>query len=300
MAAGGSHSHHPSPCHVFALSEQRRKMVAPYAATQVASAERTAEASESAVSWPAIFAGTAVALATSLVLLVLGSGLGLASISPWTYGGASAGAFTTMATIWIIVVQWISAGFCGYITGRLRSKWANTHTHEVFFRDTAHGFVAWALATTIAAICLASATSWMIAGGMRAAETQTAATIGPYEVDTLFRGAQSNSSATDERAEATRMLVEGLRVGEVQGEDRSYLANLIATRTGISQAGAQKRIDDVVARVKGADVKVRQAADTARKGAAAASLATALAMVIGAFVASAAAALGGHERNRHP
>ena len=275
-------------------------MDTPYTATQVASAHRTVEASEPAVSWPAILAGTAVAIATSLVLLALGSGLGLALISPWANSGASAGAFTTVAAIWIIVVQWISAGFGGYITGRLRSKWADTHTHEVFFRDTAHGFVTWSLATFVVAILVASATSWMIAEGADTAAAQTATTLGPYDVDTLFRGAQSHSSATDERAEATRILAKGISAGEVPGEDRSYLANLIATRTGISQAGAQKRIDDVVARVKGADVKVRQAADAARKGAAAASLATALAMVIGAFVACAAAALGGHERNRHP
>ena len=274
-------------------------MVTPHTATQVASADRTGEASEPAVSWPAIFAGTTVALGASLVLLVLGSGLGLASLSPWTYGGASAAAFTTVAAIWIIVVQWISAGLGGYITGRLRSKWANTHLHEVFFRDTAHGFVTWALATSIVAMCAASATAGMIAGGIRTAATQTA-TIGSYEVDTLFRGAQPNSSASDERAEAARILAEGQRVGELQGEDRSHLANLIATRTAMSQEGAQKRIDAVVARMKEADLKARQAADAARKGAAAASLATALAMVMGAFVACAAAALGGHERNQHP
>jgi hypothetical protein len=252
------------------------------------------------VSWPAIVAGTAVALAVSLVLLVLGSGLGLASISPWTYGGASAATFTTVAAIWIIVVQWISAGFGGYISGRLRSKWATTHVHEVFFRDTAHGFVTWALATSIVAICAACAAAGMIAGGMRAAATQTSTTLGSYEVDTLFRGAQPNSSATDERAEAARILAEGQRVGEVQGEDRNHLANLIATRAAVSQEDAQKRIDAIVARMKKADVKARQAADAARKGTAAASLATALAMVMGAFVACAAAALGGHERNQHP
>jgi hypothetical protein len=275
-------------------------MDTPYGATQVASGVRTVEASASAVSWPAIWAGTAVAIATSLVLLALGSGLGFASISPWAYSGASAAAFTTMAFIWIIVVQWISAGFGGYIAGRLRSKWADTHAHEVFFRDTAHGFVTWALATSIVAILVASATSWLIAGGIHAAATQTGTAVGAYEVDMLFRGAQSNPSATDERAEATRILAKGLSAGEVPGEDRNYLANLIAARTGISQDDATRRVDAVVARVKEADVKVRQAADAARKGAAAVSLATALAMLIGAFVASAAAALGGQERNQHP
>jgi hypothetical protein len=201
-----------------------------------------------------------------------------------------------VAAIWIVIVQWISAGFGGYITGRLRSKWADTHTHEVFFRDTAHGFVTWALATSIVAILVASATFWMIAEGTHAAATP--AGVSPYEVDTLFRGAQANSSVTDERAEATRILAKGISAGVVPGEDRDYLANLIATRTGMSQDDAKKRVDAVVARVKEADVKVRLAADSARKAAAAASLVTALAMVIGAFIACVAAALGGYERNQ--
>ena len=269
-----------------------------YAATRVASAGRPVEASESAVSWPAILAGTAAAIATSLVLLALGSGLGFASTSPWGYSGASAAAFTTGAAIWIVIVQWISAGFGGYITGRLRSKWVDTHAHEVFFRDTAHGFVTWALATSIVAIVAASATFWMIAEGTHAAATPTGTTVSPYEVDTLFRGAQASSSATEERAEATRILAEGISAGVVPGEDRSYLATLITTRTGVSQDDAQKRVAAVVARVKEAEVKVRLAADSARKAAAAASLATALGMVIGAFIACAAAALGGYERNQ--
>jgi hypothetical protein len=231
-------------------------------------------------------------------LLTLGSGLGFASISPWAYSGASAAAFTTVAAIWIVIVQWISAGFGGYITGRLRSKWADTRTHEVFFRDTAHGFVTWALATSIVAILAASATFWMIAEGTHAAATPTGMMVSPYEVDTLFRGAQANSSVTDERAEATRILAKGIIAGVVPGEDRSYLAKLIATRTGMPQDDAQKRVDAVVARVQEADVKVRLAANTARKAAAAASLVTALAMVIGAFIACVAAALGGYERNQ--
>jgi hypothetical protein len=241
--------------------------------------------------------------------------LGFSSISPWANSGASASTFTAAAAIWIVVVQWLSAGFGGYVTGRLRTKWVDTHTHEVFFRDTAHGFVTWAVATAIIAIVVASASSSMIGAGIHAAATigssaarggadlaQTGTAIAPYDVDTLFRSAQpaSNSSPTDGRAEATRILVKGLSAGDVPAADRSYLANLVAARTGMSQDDAQKRVDEVIARVKEADVKMRQAADGARKAAAAVSLVIALAMLIGAFIACAAAALGGHERNLHP
>jgi len=115
-----------------------------------ASAVPTPESSVSAVSWPAIFGGAFVAAAASLVLVALGSGLGLASVSPWRDAGASATTVAWMTAAWLIVVQWFSSGLGGYVAGRLRTKWANTHTHEVFFRDTAHGFLAWAFAMQFA------------------------------------------------------------------------------------------------------------------------------------------------------
>src|SRR5712672_2205710 len=122
-----------------------------------ASSVPTSESSVSAVSWPAIFGGAFVAAAASLVLVALGSGLGLASISPWRDSGASATGVAWMTAAWLIVVQWLSAGLGGYLAGRLRTKWANTHTHEVFFRDTAHGFITWAVATVLVVAVLTSA-----------------------------------------------------------------------------------------------------------------------------------------------
>jgi hypothetical protein len=182
-----------------------------------------------------------------------------------------------------------------------------THTHEVFFRDTAHGFVTWAVATAIVAMVVASATSSMLAGGIHAVTTMASGaaqgaasnaqigSVAPYDVDALFRTTSSdaNSRSTDGWGEATRILANGLSTGGVPDADRTYLASLIAARAGISQADAQKRVDEVVARA-------RQNAETARKAAATTSLLTALAMMIGAFVACAAAALGGHERDQHP
>src|SRR3954462_642229 len=131
----------------------------------------TPESSVSAVTWPAIFGGASVAAASSIVLVALGSGLGLASVSPWRDSGASATGVAWMAAVWFIVVQWFSSGAGGYLAGRLRTKWVNTHTHEVFFRDTAHGFITWAVATVIVAGFLASAIGSAISGGAQAAAT---------------------------------------------------------------------------------------------------------------------------------
>jgi hypothetical protein len=106
----------------------------------------------SAVSLSAIIAGTIVAIALTITLGLIGAGFGLASVSVWPGTGVSAKAFTSGAGVWLIVTQWLSAAAGGYVAGRLRSRWHGLHTDEVFFRDTAHGFVTWGLATIIVAM----------------------------------------------------------------------------------------------------------------------------------------------------
>src|SRR4029453_17552013 len=99
------------------------------------------ESSRSAVSWAAILGGAVGAISATLVLTALGTALGFASISPWSNAGASATALGVGAVIWLVVTQWLSAAFGGYLTGRLRTKWAANNSDEVFFRDTAQGFL---------------------------------------------------------------------------------------------------------------------------------------------------------------
>ena len=273
------------------------------------------ESAKSAVSWPAIIAGAVVATSASLLLLALGSGLGLIAASPWPGSGASAGTITTLGAIWLIAVQWIASGFGGYLTGRLRTKWVGTHNHEVFFRDTAHGFVTWALATLVLAVVIAAAVASALGTSVRAGTTldsgaagQAAANAAPhamvsgYDVDMLFRSSQPDpgESAADSRAQATRILAKGLTTGDVAAADRGYVAQMIVARTGIAQPDAERRVDDAVAQLNAAETKARQAADAARKAAATASILMALSMLIGAFIACAAAALGGQERDLHP
>ena len=273
----------------------------------------TPESSVSAVSWPAIFGGAFVAAASSLVLVALGSGFGLASVSPWRDVGASATTFAWMTAAWLIVTQWLSAGLGGYVAGRLRTKWANLHTHEVFFRDTAHGFITWAVGAILVAGLLASAVTAAISDGVHAAATvasgaaqgagtpQVGSTLATYDMDLLFRTSQTSNgtTTTDARAEAARILANGVASGDVPTTDRAYLAELVTARTGISSEDAQRRVDAAIAQAKAADVKARQTADAARKAAAETSIFTALSMLVGAFIACIAAALGGQRRDLH-
>jgi hypothetical protein len=264
---------------------------------------RPLETAISGIAWPAILGGAFAAAALALILIALGSGFGLASVSPWPNSGASATTFTIMAAIWLIIVQWVSAALGGYLTGRLRTKWVGVHTHEVFFRDTANGFLAWAVAAVIGAAVLASAASSLVSSGNHEVGTTTSGAIAgasqgasgtdpsAYYADMLFRSNHPTTNATNPeiRAEATRIFALGVKKDYVP-TDKAYLIQLVAASAGLSQADAEKRVDEVTARAK-AD------ADAARKVVAYFSIFTALSMLIGAFIAAAAAALGGQHRD---
>ena len=284
--------------------------------------ERPVETSTSGVAWPAIIGGVFAAIALTLILLALGSGFGLASVSPWFGFGASATTFTVMTAVWLIVTQWLASGLGGYLTGRLRTKWVGLHTHEVFFRDTANGFLTWAAATVIGAAFLAAAassvvtgTATMVAGvasggaagasqGVTQAATRSSGTLADptaYFVDSLYRSEHPSANAADQdvRAQSSRILLNGMGNDGVPAPDKAYLVQLVAAHTGLSQTDAVKRVDDVLAQEKAAEMKARQAADAARKAGAYLSIFTALSMLVGAFIACVAAALVGQQRDEY-
>jgi hypothetical protein len=291
------------------FSPLKENYVQPIPSTRVndVSADSLVSHGRSAASWGAIFAGAVVAISAFLVLLTLGAGIDFASISPWAGQGVSSTTFNVMTAIWLIVTQWISAGLGGYVAGRLRTRWVGTHTHEVFFRDTAHGLVTWSLATVVVAAIAASSISSLLSGGAHAAaggaNSAMSAASGPstsYDIDKLFRSSTATSSAIgDARTEAGYIFANALRTGNVPDADRTYLASMIAQKTGVAQDDAQKRVDEAIARINEAKAKAMQAADQARKAAAETAIYTALSMLIGAFIASVSAALGGRLRDEH-
>ena len=254
----------------------------------------------SAVSWAAIIAGAVVAAAASLILLALGSGLGLAAISPWSSAGATIGAFTVASAIWLILTQWIASGLGGYLTGRLRIRWLSTHPHEIFFRDTAHGFLAWALATVATAALLGSAAIFAGGTGAHAAASSAPSLDFAYDVDTLLRTPRpSDANTVEARAEAARILAAGAMNQSIPADDSAYLVQLVAAQTGLSSAQAQQRVATVIDREQATETQIKLAADKARKAGAALAMFTALSMLIGALIASIAAALGGQQRDEH-
>lgn len=215
--------------------------------------------SQSGVSWGAIFAGAAGAASLSLILLLLGTGLGMSSVSPWAHQGASAATIGVAAILWLSFTQIAASGMGGYLAGRLRTKWAGVHTDEVYFRDTAHGFLAWAVATLLTAALLSSVVGSIAGAGAQAGATvvggaataATAATAGGaagaasqagsdtgsgpmgYFIDSLFRrdpgsAAPATSAVSDGSAAPTN-------TAGMTGSTGSADRNAAATNTEVSR-----------------------------------------------------------------
>lgn len=279
------------------------------------------ESSVAAVAWGPIIGGAVAATGITLILLLLGSGVGLTMVSPWSGESSSAATVGITAAIWLVVVQWLSSAFGGYLTGRLRTKWAAVHTDEVFFRDTAHGFLSWALATVFVAGFLASSLTSLagagasaagqaamaagVAGGSAAAasasDTTSAGAPTAYFTDALLRPQNIANRANEDNgaaaAEISRILLQGATNGSVPDGDKTYIAGIVSARTGLPEADARARVDTVLKQIDDAKVAAQAAADKARKAAATSALIGSLSLLVGAFIAAAAAAFGGRQRD---
>ncbi len=347
----------------------------------------------SAVSWASVLAGAAAAAALSLILLVLGTGLGLAAMSPWSGEGAQAQTLGVTGIVWLALTQLAASGLGGYLAGRLRTRWRDTHVDEVHFRDTAHGLLSWAVATLFTAALLGATISGILGAGVKAASTVAGGTVAAagaagagamsgtgrdgsasammgggrdggmesglrdatgfdlgYYLDAMLRrdpaatagtagtagsaggtatsgnaGNAGNAGSTANAAglnganpatlrtqpdvgtasllpELSRLVMHAWRQGgTLSPEDQRQAGALVAQRTGLSQADAERRVNELLQRARtdaqAAETRARDAADTARKAAMQAALWMFVALLIGAFTASWLATIGGRQRD---
>lgn len=252
---------------------------------------RLTEMYSSGVSWGAVIGGAFVAAALSLIMLALGAGFGLSAVSPWSNVGASSAAIGAAAIIWLILTEAIASSMGGYLAGRLRTRWRSIHTDEVHFRDTANGFLVWAVAVVMTVAFLATGAVSMVGGPPGEAATQGNAAEG-YFVDRLFRSDHPVTSDNDPfvRSESARIFDYSVLQDEISPRDSAYLAQLVAAKTGLTPADAQKRVSDTIA-------NARLAEDATRKATARLLLWIFVALLAGAFCASYAATIGGRQRD---
>lgn len=255
---------------------------------------QTPEANASGVSWSAVIAGSFVTAALYLILLSLGAGLGLSSISVWSNIGVSAATVGSASILWLIFAEIVSSSMGGYLAGRLRTKWTMIHSDEVYFRDTAHGFLSWCVALVITAALLGSAATAMIGSPSGHGPVETTVSHGPndYFVDSLLRTGAANPQmdTASLHDEVAIILASSLKHGGLSSDDKAYLDQVVAARTGMDQSDADKRVSNIYA-------TAREASETARKALAHTLLWIFIALLIGAFCASFAGTIGGRQRD---
>jgi hypothetical protein len=263
------------------------------------------QAPGSAVSWPAILAGAAVSAGLSLILLLIGSGIGFSVMNPWSSSTvATTTKAATVAGIYITVTAVMASAVGGYLAGRLRHLWLGTHPHEAFFRDTAHGLITWAVATVASVALLGAATSSLTGTAVRGAGMAAARDGSAVFTDQLFAydyvavsKAQGNLPNTGiardyngDRAVAARLLGRLATQRDLTTDERQNLAVIVAARTGLSLPDAEKRVAAV-------EADARAAADTARRVGMMLSFWLAASLLAGALAASLAAWEGGAIRD---
>ena len=277
-----------------------------------------------AFTWSVVFAGALAAWAVSFIFISLGTGIGLSITSP--YSGPSAGTMGIAGAIWLIFAETLAFATGGYLAARLRVR-DHIPGPETKFRDAAHGFMAWVVGAAAMAIALFAAGTFTaktaadtagVATGAAAsltanADTDSGASPINYYVDRIFRGTPSSATTANsqpnattgagpsqsslsnaQRAEATRIMLNGIRNGNISDADRDYLAQLVSARTGLPQDGAARRVTDVQNQAAAA---VKQTADTARKAGAYLSFWSFMALLFGAVAATLAGILGGELRD---
>ena len=222
-----------------------------------------------------------------------------------------------------------ASGVGGYLAGRLRTRWVNVHTDEVYFRDTAHGLLVWAVGAIISASLLTSGAAAVatdaahigasavqaagrprvrrVAAGQATSQATTnESSPSAYFTDMLFRTDHPDTAGDGaaSRAEVGRILAADALSGDMPSADKTYIAQVVAARTGLTQADAEKRVSDVVAQAKSAKQKAidaaKTAADAARKTGVYVALWAFISLLIGAFSASYMATVGGRIRDDLP
>ena len=249
-------------------------------------------------------------------MTAFGSAIGLSLVSP--YEGPSPQIFYIALALWFVWITVSSFAVGGYVTGRMRRRINDSTIHEIHIRDGGHGLVVWAVSVLLGAAIGISTVSFAVKGtadvaksGVSSVASNMGAVTDPmgYAVDSLLRNpgnpadknglANSPAITGDTRQEVMRILAMSVANGSLSNDDRGYLAKLVAARTGLSQTDAEKRVDQVSARIKSVSDKAKDTAEMARKGGIILAFLTAASMVLGAAAAWWGAVTGGRHRDEN-
>lgn len=264
----------------------------------------------SKISWSAILAGVVVALISQLLLSLLGIGIGMAAINPAEenvrFSNLGVGAI-----IWWIVTILISLFFGGWVAGR----WGGsiTSTGRVF-----HGMLVWCVFTLFSFYLTTTAIGRVISGvgGMmgqvfNVAAPQLAQKVDMQDIRQIQQEAmQMNRSGSDslmaERSTTTggaqqysnedlMQAIEEMQKNNTS-ENREKVAEILAARTGMSQAEARQNVDKWSTKLSPSNIQ-EQGQEVA-EGITTAAWVAFFALLIGAGVAAWGGGVGGRAADR--
>jgi hypothetical protein len=263
--------------------------------TSERAATATVETGSIFLNWSAVIAGALMGAALSLVLIAFGSAIGLSVASTAPSWRDTSATLAVLSGLYLLLTAVISFGFGGYIAGRLRTRWTATlHNDFVEFRDGTHGLISWALAVVITGIAAAIVATTIASKAVPPAAAPTAnagEALIAYDLDRLFRSdRRPQGDVSYSRAEANRILLAATSRQGMKPDDRTYLARVVATQTGIAQPDAEKRVDEAVEAAKTAVKKARQSGVIL-------GFSIAASLLLGAAAAWYAACLGGQHRD---
>jgi len=250
------------------------------------------------VHWGSIIVGALAAAALALVLHSFAAAIGLAASSTAPTWRDPSLPLVALSGLYLILVALISYGIGGYVAGRRRRRLSGGTPDEIDFRDGVHGAGAWALATLLTALIAFGGTQSLtrLAAPSSAAGASTSVggeNIIAYDIDRLFRGVRPDVNMQSTRAEAGRILLTASSHRGILPEDRTELVRLVTSRTGLAQADAERRVDDITARA-------RENIARARKSAVILAFSAGAAALIGLAAAWFLAGEGGRHRDGTP
>jgi len=245
------------------------------------------------VRWRAIIAGAVVASGVSFTLHAFAAGIGLSVMSSAPTWRDSTPLLWVISGIYLLLVALCAFGVGGYIAGRLGAP-IGADTVETEALDGLQGLATWGLAILIAAVlalgvAMAASPAVSPSGGAGATQSVAGENIIASELDELFRSPRAIPDLTYRRAEASRILLKASSHSGVGSEDRDYLATVVANVTGLDRAGAQDRVERMIAASRVALHKARMAALLQ-------AFSIAAALLVGAAVAWVSAVHGGRDR----
>jgi hypothetical protein len=246
--------------------------------------------------WTPVVAGAFVAAAVSVILVAFGAAIGFSVVSSSPTWRDASPALAVASGLYLLLTALLAFGFGGYVAGRLRERWtASAHTDVVEFRDGVHGLLAWAIAVVITGLVAAGSAASIGSNAVQPATSPEATTGEPliaYELDRLFRTDRrpADTDLTYTRAEAGRILLAATGRQGITPDDRAYLVRLVASRTGIAPADAERRVQDAIT---GATTAVQKARHTA----VILGFSTAVSLLVGAVAAWYASCVGGRYRD---